>query len=206
MKRTRYVFAIAVVTGIVLMIGSTSAFAYRCMMSKEQGFHGKKMGDPVTIVMAHQEMLGLSDAQIDDLSAVHEKTAKQLAAQRDIIEKVRQELAAERAKDTLNKKAMYRLINRKYKAKTIKARANVDAEIAMRKILTAEQWEQAKELLAADSGSMKKNMGKCGGMSCGSGMGMMSKGKGCPYMKGDSGAMTETEEAVPADDSEEAAQ
>lgn len=131
---------------LFLMCGTFTATA-------EAGGHGKHDKDledkiywKVGFLKDHQEELGLSDEQVDQLKALKLDLKKELIALKATKMTAKVDIKAGLYERQLDVAALNQLIDVKYDAKRDMAKSKVRALAALKSILTDEQYEGMKKL------------------------------------------------------------
>jgi Spy/CpxP family protein refolding chaperone len=131
-----------VVVGLGLAAATGIALAAR---SEGEGRPGRARDggpDPVRL----QEQLGLSEAQVAELRTLRADQAKQRIRQRADVEIARIELRELLGSPTVDERAVEAAVKRLGALQTAVLEARVGAQLALRKALTAEQWDKLESL------------------------------------------------------------
>ena len=92
------------------------------------------------------EELGLSDDQINQIKELKLSTKKALITKDAEIEVLAMDVQAEMHKETIDKEALHRLIDKKYDLKKEKAKSIASAYAALKGIVTKEQKDKMKAI------------------------------------------------------------
>jgi Spy/CpxP family protein refolding chaperone len=120
----------------------------------------------LSLILEHRQLLNLSDEQVEKLNKLKLDTQKELIRKDADIQAFSLDIDAELKKDSVNVKAVRKLLDKKYKVKSAKALSLVRAYADIKDTLSDEQkqalmslWKKGKEEMGKMSGCPKAMMG-----------------------------------------------
>jgi len=137
-----------------LFVGIFSMACYAegyCKGKKYDKGHGhgleKKVFHNFHLAIANEVELGLSEEQYEKIKTLKINTKKDLIIKRAEIDVLKIDIKAKLWEDTIDKKGINKLIDKKYELKKEKAKALVDAHAQFKNILTEEQKKTLKTII-----------------------------------------------------------
>ena len=115
----------------------------------------KKFSYKAGFILKNKEELGLSDKQAGKIKDLKINTKKELIEKKAEIDILALDIKSEMWKDTLDTKAVNKLIDKKYELKAEKAKLLVNAYATLKRTLTKKQKEKMKGLIKECKKSMK---------------------------------------------------
>jgi len=136
-----------------LLVGILSSTGYADGHYKGKGCdhgrrHGlaKKISHKFHIALANEAELGLSEEQYEQIRTLKMNTKKDLIKKRAETDILKIDIKAKLWEDTIDKKSVNALIDKKYELKKAKAKALIEAYAQFKNILTAEQKKTFKAI------------------------------------------------------------
>ena len=105
-----------------------------------------KFEKKVELIFKNKDELGLSDQQVDKLSAIKLKTKKEVIRQKADIEIIGLDIKSELYNEKPDLEVINGLIDKKYEAKKAKAKALTAGIVELKSVLTDKQMDELKEL------------------------------------------------------------
>jgi len=139
-----------------LFVGIFSMACYAegyCKGKKYDKGHGhghgleKKVFHKFHLAMANEVELGLSEEQYEKIKTLKINIKKDLIIKRAEVDVLKLDIKAKLWEDTIDKKDINKLIDKKYELKKEKAKALVDAYAQFKNILTEEQKKMLKTIV-----------------------------------------------------------
>lgn len=139
-----------------LFVGIFSMACYAegyCKGKKYDQGHGrghgleKKVFHTFHLAMANEVELGLSEDQYEKIKTLKINTKKDLIIKRAEVDVLKIDIKAKLWEDTIDRKGINKLIDKKYELKKEKAKALVDAYAQFKKILTEDQKKMLKTIV-----------------------------------------------------------
>lgn len=153
----KYAVKISILVFCALALASTCALADGCSMGKCDMMHknGKMMskmdrGDMFSckarFIVEKASELGLSDDQVEKVTALKYSVKKNLIRKDADIETLALDIKEALGKDEVDLKAVNSLIDKKYAVKAEKTKDLIEACVNVKRILTKDQQKKLKEL------------------------------------------------------------
>ena len=140
----------------MLVLGSY-ALAGHAYGGKDSGYYHsglkEKFFHKAHFYLEHQEELGLSEEQVDQIKALKIEVKKNMIRQGAEIDILKIDIHAGLREKQPDVDALHKLIDQKYNIKKTKAKTLVSSIVQVKSILTEEQSEKSKEIWRASRDS-----------------------------------------------------